>query len=221
MPAKGQKRHIERGAQYANLTVVCEVAPTKGGNRRFLCKCICDMPTIVYMTNLWRGKTKSCGCLRDETLPQGRQTVIENRHKKAQVSEDGRLCLTCEVWKPWDCFKKRPRVALGYFSNCKECDRWRNIKLTYGITRDEWEDLLSAQGDVCAVCLDTIVGTPVVDHDHSHCGPKQACRECVRGILCRVCNGLLGHVEKYPHLSEIFDFYLKQRPFAQELLRAV
>jgi hypothetical protein len=61
----------------------------------------------------------------------------------------------------------------------------------YGLTQDEYQDILDAQGGVCAVCT---VGwrsaRMVVDHDHR--------TGRVRGILCHRCNAGLGLFDDDP-----------------------
>lgn len=73
----------------------------------------------------------------------------------------------------------------GYF----RAYRWRRIEQRYGLSRGEYEALLMAQGELCAVCRGTNNGKHlVVDHDHSS--------GLVRGLLCGGCNHALGFVEK-------------------------
>jgi len=73
---------------------------------------------------------------------------------------------------------------------------WRNKHLVrkYNITRAEYDALLVVQGGVCTGCkyepkpdenLD-------VDHDHACCAGQKSCGKCVRGLLCRGCNTILG-----------------------------
>ena len=52
----------------------------------------------------------------------------------------------------------------------------------YGITIDEWEAILEANGSCCGICGS--VGDLVVDHNHE--------TNEVRGPLCRLCNAALG-----------------------------
>jgi hypothetical protein len=64
-----------------------------------------------------------------------------------------------------------------------------NIKRWYGITLDEYNSLLKEQGGGCAICHSTEpAGKRVkrfsVDHDHR--------TGKVRGLLCNLCNHLLG-----------------------------
>lgn len=53
------------GQRFTRLTVVSE-APQKHG-RRWFCLCDCGGEKIAHQSNLKRGLTRSCGCLRRET----------------------------------------------------------------------------------------------------------------------------------------------------------
>lgn len=56
----------------------------------------------------------------------------------------------------------------------------------------------------CAICKQPFVETPHVDHDHRHCSGKIGCKECVRGLLCRVCNnGFVYAIEMNPSLRTL------------------
>lgn len=66
------------------------------------------------------------------------------------------------------------------------------LRRTYGITVEEYEAILESQGGVCYICLRANGRTRrlSVDHDHKIGSGRQA----VRGLLCRPCNNLLGHL---------------------------
>lgn len=62
--------NIEKvGDRFGRLVLLAE-APRKGKTRRraFLCRCDCGTEKTILLTNLKKGLTKSCGCLRDKRL---------------------------------------------------------------------------------------------------------------------------------------------------------
>lgn len=52
------------GRIFGRLTAVCRV--TEKGKQRWKCVCECGGTTIAHLSNMQRGFTKSCGCLRRE-----------------------------------------------------------------------------------------------------------------------------------------------------------
>jgi hypothetical protein len=68
------------------------------------------------------------------------------------------------------------------------------LQRRYGITKAEYDKQLAKQGGVCAICKGPEGGGRLmcVDHDHAHCPGLPACAMCVRGLLCKTCNLLLG-----------------------------
>lgn len=76
-------------------------------------------------------------------------------------------------------------------------DLWRR----YGITPEECDEMLHAQGGGCAICgeVNGRAGRRLaVDHCHA--------TDIVRGILCDRCNTLIGALEKN---RELFPRLLK------------
>lgn len=70
----------------------------------------------------------------------------------------------------------------------------KRIKFNYGITLEQYREMLVAQNGVCAICerpeTSAQNGRVVplsVDHDHAD--------GAVRGLLCRACNGMLGQAK--------------------------
>lgn len=61
----------------------------------------------------------------------------------------------------------------------------------YGITLEEYNQMLQAQNNTCAICIKPI-DMPCVDHDHI--------TGKVRGLLCRSCNTALGFFQDDPTL---------------------
>ena len=61
--------------------------------------------------------------------------------------------------------------------------RRRNKLANYGLTLEQFSQLLETQAGACLICLD-LMNQPVVDHCHAS--------GAVRGLLCRKCNAALG-----------------------------
>lgn len=105
----------------------------------------------------------------------------------------------------------------------KRARDWRLLNV-YGITEIEYEWLFAQQNGTCAICKECC-RTDVryggmkrlsIDHEHSHHeNPKQACKDCIRGLLCSNCNRrFLPHVEEHVWLQNDFvKTYLNLRPF--------
>jgi len=97
-------------------------------------------------------------------------------------------------------FAKNKSRPDGLQSYCKKCQyQLKNLKITtyklqeYHLTPEEYEQKAKKQGDVCAICEKPSKRRLTVDHDHKCC-PKSGscCGKCVRGLLCSLCNSLLG-----------------------------
>jgi hypothetical protein len=71
--------------------------------------------------------------------------------------------------------------------------------LSYGLTEEQFDQLLDAQQRSCGMCHEPFAQGPLIhiDHDHACCRVKnRSCGECVRGLLCHTCNIALGHIER-------------------------
>lgn len=128
-----------------------------------------------------------------------------------QRKGDERSCRPCTRRT----YRQRPEV--------KEAERQRSrdknpnaransyYKYRYGITRDEIDAMIEAQGSLCAVCRrpeSQVVpksGKPrrlQVDHDHRTGKP--------RGMVCQFCNMVLGHVDDSTEHLQAFIAYLER-----------
>jgi hypothetical protein len=82
--------------------------------------------------------------------------------------------------------------------------RRAELKRRFGISPEEYDSILAAQGGLCAICA----GTPggrwkrfVVDHDHA--------TGMIRALLCSRCNTALGHAQDSPTLLRRMAAYLE------------
>ena len=142
------------------------------------------------------------------------------------------------------CCKVLPRTTEFFYPNngngklrrrCKECtniesrkrharpdankrhvDRMR--EKTFGLTADEYKELVDYQDNKCAICgkyetrLNRIgeVRNLSVDHDHKNGD--------IRGLLCSNCNAGLGHFMDSPDVLSEAIRYLEEHHYAEQIL---
>ena len=88
------------------------------------------------------------------------------------------------------CFHKSTASKDGLQNYCVRCkriyDRPNKLKRIYGLTMQEFNDMLEEQDNKCAICgkQHLAVATLCVDHNHE--------TGHVRGLLCNQCNTSLG-----------------------------
>lgn len=96
------------------------------------------------------------------------------------------------------------------------CQKGWQVKHAYNITFEDYARLLESQDFGCAICsrvfddfkIDGRYGD--VDHDHACCDGPKSCGECVRGILCHLCNKGLGFFADSPQRLEAAKQYLER-----------
>ena len=81
--------------------------------------------------------------------------------------------------------------------------RDREYRKRFGITKAQYDALLSEQGGSCAICKST-PGRRRLDVDHCHLTGK------VRGLLCETCNKTLGFFNDDPELLKAALKYLEE-----------
>lgn len=87
--------------------------------------------------------------------------------------------------------------------------RWaRKHKLTrYGLTQEDFDRMLEAQGYACAMGGEPFTEDTVVCIDHNHeCCPEErrSCGRCIRGLLCVGCNRALGIIERKYEMARAY-----------------
>lgn len=132
---------------------------------------------------------------------------VKSRTKDAPAGQ--KWCARCQEFRPHSSFSKRADGGGGGFAPyCKPCQRSYNrerwIRVNFGLTWDEYEQLLACQDFRCAICG----GKPrknalSVDHDHK--------TGEIRGLLCSRCNHrLLGSANDDPARLRKAADYLEQ-----------
>lgn len=83
--------------------------------------------------------------------------------------------------------------------------RWWDIKKKYGISKEQYEQLLQKQNNKCSICgvehIDSHRKRLFIDHNHE--------TGKIRGLLCQPCNTGLGHFKDNPVLLKKAVQYLK------------
>lgn len=86
-------------------------------------------------------------------------------------------------------------------------EKWRNeqLKKRWGLTVEQFESMVAAQGGVCRICQrpekSEYKRRLSVDHDHL--------TGEIRGLLCHMCNTGIGKFEDNPALLVAAAAYLK------------
>lgn len=80
------------------------------------------------------------------------------------------------------------------------------VARVYGIEPGDYDKLYAAQGGRCALCLRATGASRRLSVDHDHATGK------VRGLLCRTCNGILGHARDDPYYFDRAWRYLVLPP---------
>lgn len=145
--------------------------------------------------------------LTDRDGVRRRACELNSRMETTEVPS--KLCTKCGEVKPLVDFPVNRARPDGHLSGCKVCHsaygrltyrapashRANYLKRSYGITDEKFQSMLAAQGGTCAFlnCPETL--DLQVDHDHACCDVgknMKTCGKCVRSILCRYHNRLLG-----------------------------
>ena len=141
------------------------------------------------------------------------------------IDEHGfRSCVYCKQRKHMSEFRSRKQGRMGIGSSCKACDEAKNreyveknrMKLNlkrYGITLEQYDEIVIEQAGRCAICLTAEVngkGRFHVDHDHE--------TGLIRGLLCNHCNWMLGHARDNTEIMRSAIRYLEKAQTASEVL---
>ena len=100
-------------------------------------------------------------------------------------------------------YPDRKNESIRKFHAAHPRKNWEyRIKWQYGLTVEQFIDMLFEQNGRCLICLKFFLDTPCVDHDHI--------TEKVRGLLCRVCNRALGLFDDSPDVLNRAAQYLNK-----------
>lgn len=121
--------------------------------------------------------------------PRDRMTCPKGHpYDKVREKDGARICSICE----------RARIA-NRPKDTVEQQRRKQLR-RYGMTLEQYDEMLREQGGACLGCARQPEGNLYVDHDHA--------TGLVRGLLCRDCNSALGLVRDDPTVLVALAAYL-------------
>jgi Recombination endonuclease VII len=137
-----------------------------------------------------------------------------HRYRAGEVPEGHKWCPDCDTVKPLDEFPATRAAPSGRHTYCKPCHNVRgkaskdkvggsrtyHLKRRYGITAEDADAMLKAQGGLCAIC--GVLPAEHVDHDHA--------TGVVRQLLCFNCNGGLGQFKDDPDVLRAAAAYVER-----------
>lgn len=139
--------------------------------------------------------------------------ILSDNPRSYQAGDDFQECVICGNELPLTAFTVASARRSGRATRCRDCDRWFNIEKKYGLSKQQYENMLQTQGGKCANpgCGATESGSVSgywnIDHNHGCCGPLSGCPNCVRGLLCSNCNLTLGMISDNQHkLSGLVEY---------------
>ena len=129
-----------------------------------------------------------------------------------------KTCICCQLEKPISEYHKDSGKKDGYHTTCKSCscsrerkryssgkikDKDLKLRRKYGISHNNYLEILEAQNGRCAICSTDVPGGKGAFHvDHCHNSGK------IRGLLCHRCNVGLGHFKDQESLLLKAALYL-------------
>ena len=122
------KHSVEIGQQYGRLTVMEPRPAHPKHGAMWLCKCQCGAESVTAAYSLRAGRTKSCGCLRDEVR---RANGLRNvRHGHARTSTQGKTSRTYAAWRSMvqRCtIPSHPSFRYYGAAGVAVCERWSSF----------------------------------------------------------------------------------------------
>ncbi|MGY1669034.1 endonuclease VII domain-containing protein [Geodermatophilus sp. SYSU D00710] len=136
-----------------------------------------------------------------------------------KVPDGSKWCPDCDTIKPLLEFPRTPASRTGRATYCLPCHNIRgkaskdkvggsrtyHMKRRYGVTAEQADVMLAAQGGMCAICE----VEPAVHVDHHHATGR------VRQLLCFNCNGGLGQFKDDPAALRAAAGYVERHRAAQ------
>ena len=134
----------------------------------------------------------------DEEVSRGKR---KKYIKEWKIKNKDRILGVSRIWAKKNIEKLATRARLRYQKNPqKELDRVRFKK--YGISGDEYREIIKKQGERCPICGNSILKNLSVDHDHV--------TGKIRGLICNACNLAIANAGDSPDRLRAMAEYLEK-----------
>jgi hypothetical protein len=154
-------------------------------------------------------------------MVEGRRIYNQRVKNRKKIISKNKKCNKCLIVKSTNNFYNNQYVLDGKDRICKKCTAkysktlWKNrirhyaYNYYYGISLKEYNNLSIKQNHKCAICKkkekrkrnDNKYYKLAVDHNHK--------TNKVRGLLCSICNTLLGHTKEDINTLQNAIVYIK------------
>ena len=115
-------------------------------------------------------------------------------HAKRYVEQKDKLKVQLKKYKAENKEKIEVASLLWKKNNpdkVKQYQRTSNLRKNFGLSMDEYEEMLAKQKNLCAICLDDLIPGRTTHIDHNHNTGQ------VRGLLCMRCNLTIGLIKDH------------------------
>ncbi|HVM10694.1 MAG TPA: endonuclease VII domain-containing protein [Acidimicrobiales bacterium] len=149
----------------------------------------------------------------DGRRPECKSCTAEKRKARYQANREREIARV-KRWQQANpervrAAQRRVKSDPGY----KRRERDAYLRRKYGISIDEYEATLAAQGGVCAICKRGPTQNISLHVDHDHASGR------ARGLLCFRCNNALGDfADDYERLEAASAYLEAHDPEVQELI---
>lgn len=137
------------GQMFGHLTVIEIAGKRKSGEVMWLCQCDCGKQATVLVTNLLRGNSTSCGCMRSQNRPQ----------KTFQEYEEAKRNEFSKITNKWEYVRCYDRSKSKHTIRCTQCGNEKVVKCLREIPecsackkREKERQRKQSKYKVCAVC---------------------------------------------------------------------
>lgn len=128
---------------------------------------------------------------------------IKERRKKHYQENIEQIKERNEKWRKNN-KDKHNKSTTKYYKNNPDKARNRQLKHSYNITLEQYNEMLVAQNNVCMICKNSETENKNFAVDHNHNTGK------VRGLLCSACNKSLGGFKDNVNILQNAIEYLKK-----------